>query len=113
MNQLPTEILLIIVDEMSKDVFHITLVNKELNNITKERIKKEKVQHKKKYIEQANKKRLFDCFQSVASVEECKWLRDMYIERWGGSNFMSSVRFVLGNCSHQVAQTWEKYLEIQ
>ena len=118
--QLPNDILFLIIEEMNMDVLPLVTVNKELQELSKERVEKEHAKHiaketrKTAYIAKlrGGVNMWWDGFHGVSSIEECDILRELYKKEYGDITFMSRVRYTSGNTFQIAAETWHRYLQI-
>ena len=115
--QLPTEILILVFDEMNMDILPTITVNKELYELSQERLKKMKARQKRKTdffrlcTESSNF--WYTGFHSVQTLEECDFLRKAYEDKFSLSSlFFRKARYTMGNTYLVAAETWHKYLEL-
>lgn len=118
LSKLPDDILLIIIDEMNADIFTVSIVNKEFNELSQNRLKEEKAarERKKAFYERCKGGRSFywNAFHGVQTLEECYWLREKWLlEEFGNQlSFISRVRYTRGNTFQVAAETWTSFLII-
>lgn len=114
---LPSEILIIISDDMNENIFSILLVNKEFRTLASDRLlrEKEKVMEKKQFFERVLKPdgKFWDAFHSVQSLNECKFLEERYIKLYDKKNFISRARYAFGNTYQVATEAWFEYFNQQ
>jgi len=119
--QLPSDILITIFNNMQKDVLHSLTVNKEINNILKERMVTELDKYKRKlaFFTRMKEKATegstgfyWYAFNFVTTVEECEFLRERYSSEYDNSTFIGSVKYTINNTYQVSAETWTLYLQI-
>lgn len=112
---LPTEILIIITDDMNENIFSILLVNKEFRTLASDRLlrEKEKVMEKKQFFERVLKPdgKFWNAFYSVQSLNECKFLEERYIKLYDKKNFISRARYASVNTYQVAAEAWFEYFK--
>ena len=114
-NQLPSDILIIIIDEMNDNIFPISLVNKEFHNLSRERILKEKEKYKRKnaFFKRCNHINFYwDAFNKVVDQEECDFLREKFTKQFGLDAFIPRVRYRIGYTLQIPTEIWHLYLKI-
>lgn len=116
--QLPDDIIIFIVDEMNENIFNVSIVNKELHAISKNRIKKEREKYDRKqsfYTKCSNegsKNFIYNAFHSIVTLEDCDFLYERYVPLYGFISFISRIKYTMGNTYQIPAETWAMYLKI-
>ena len=116
--QLPDDILIVIVDEMNNNIFSVSMVNKELHRISKNRIKKEREKYDRKiafYAKCSNEGTtnfIYNAFHGVVTLEDCDFLYERYVPFYGFRSFISRIKYTMGNTYQIPAETWAMYLKI-
>ena len=113
---LPTEILIIISDDMSENILPISLVNKEFQAITAKRVLRERKERKermerKEFFDRVIKPngKFWDAFHGVQSVKECIFLQERYVKLYGETGFISRARYTSGNTYQVATEAWFEY----
>ena len=115
---LPTEILILIFDEMNMDILPTITVNKELYELSQERLFKMNARQKRKkdfFIRCTESKFWYNGFHGVQTLEECDFLHKAHNDKFGSdvsSLFFGKARYTLENTYQVAAETWYKYLLI-
>jgi len=114
---LPDDMLLIIIDEFNSDIFQVSVVNKEFNKLSQQRLDAEKERSLAKYEFIVGKcKRGIDirwvhnAFHGVTSVEECEFIKEIHTKKVGLRLFLKQVRYTINHTYQVAAETWTKYL---
>jgi hypothetical protein len=115
--QLPDDILLNIVEIFNSNILYIHMVNKQFNLISYPRIQKEKERVLNKYIFLVEKcKRgidkcwLSNAFHSVITIEECEFINEVYVPKYGFELFIRQVHYSIGDSYQTTSEIWTKYL---
>jgi hypothetical protein len=112
--QLPTDILIIIIENMNKDIMPLSIVNKTLYQLSQPCLKEqhEKYIRKKAFFYRCTELRLLiKGFNCVESIEECEFLHEAYNEKFG-SGFIPRVRYIMLNTLQIATENWFRYLQI-
>jgi hypothetical protein len=140
--QLPDDIIIKIVDEMNDNILSVSIVNKELLKLSETRIRKAKEKYNRKIMFYKKCSILFkhgevykietgfqslpiitsnsvknisfiqNGFQRVTSIEECYFIYDYFVKKFGKETFISRVHYTIKN-THQIqAETWTLWLSI-
>jgi hypothetical protein len=117
--QLAEDILIMIIDEMNENISHVSIVNKEFQELSKNRLRREreKVERRIAFFEKCRgsgeKKNFYwNAFNGVITLEECDFLYNRYASDYDFSTFISRVRYTLRNTYQITKETWTKYLMI-
>ena len=116
LNNLPNDILYIIVDKMNDNILPVSIINKKFYTIANERLEREKkyvLQKKAFFVRLINPYvYLWDAFYKVQSVQECIFLHERYEKIFGNDQgFLKTAKFVYNN-SYQIAtETWHQYFD--
>lgn len=110
---LPTEILIIISDDMNENILPISLVNKEFQAITAKRVLRERKERmeRKEFFDRVIKPdgKFWDAFHGVRSVKECIFLQERYVKLYGETSFISRARYTSGNTYQVATEAWFEY----
>lgn len=127
LENIPSELLNIIVNEMNDNIYYISLTSKRLYEICKERLENERAQCKRRYyfFDKCNKSIdnpvnklqkhvniFWNAFNGVTTIEECNFVREKYKKKFGDSSFMSRVRYTIDNSFQSVTEVWESYMRL-
>lgn len=114
--QLPSEIIFIIFNDMTDNHIALQSVNKELKELTNDKIKEKhakylrKQEFYKKCESFPGKSFYWNAFHSVLSLEECEFLCEKYSNEFGSETFLSTVNYTIGNTFQITAEAWTEYL---
>ena len=119
--QLPEDILIKIIDEMNDNIFHVSIVNKEIYTLSNDRLRREreKIERRVAFFERFYRGDgigptifYWNAFHGVITIEECNFLYERYTKDYDSRTFMSRVRYTIGNTYQIAAETWTQYLQI-
>ena len=115
--QLPVDILLYIVYTFNSDIFHVHNVNKEFNRLSNPFIEKKKKRALNKHCFLVKKcKRgidkcwLYNAFHSVTTIEECQFIQEMYVPKFGLQLFIRQIGYTIGDSYQTITELWTEYL---
>jgi hypothetical protein len=115
--QLPDDILIMIIDEMNENISHVSIANKEFQELSRNRLRheREKIERRVAFFEKCRgsgeKKNFYwNAFNGIITLEECDFLYNRYAKDYDSSTFISRVRYTLRNTYQITRETWTKYL---
>ncbi len=115
--QLPIDILLYIVYDFNSNIFQVHTVNKEFNMLSHPLVEKKKKRAFDKHCFLVEKcKRgidkcwLYKAFNSVTTIEECKFIQEMYVPKFGLQLFIRQINYTIGDSYQTIAELWTEYL---
>jgi hypothetical protein len=113
---LPDDIIMIMI-EMTKNIFHVSIVNKEINKLCQIRLYKEKEKYNRKIIfydmcsTYGTKNFFWNAFTYVKSTEECNLVYKKYIEKYEKESFLSRVNYVILESNQITSETWTMWIQ--
>ena len=114
--ELPLDILYLIFDEMNSDIIPLLTTNKELHQLSQERLNKKREKYNNKILFFAKCKNSdhnfwWNAFHSVITQEECEFVREKYKSTFDEDNFNSRVRYTIGNTYQVTEEAWYEYAQ--
>jgi hypothetical protein len=109
--QLPLDMLIIIFDEMNNDIIPLLTVNKELYELSQERLKEQYEKYIRKIIFFGTITNIYYSFKNIKTLEECSFLREKWGTIYGNCFFFSRVQYTIKNSFQLPTELWTQYLK--
>jgi hypothetical protein len=112
---LPEDILIKIINTDNENIFTVSNVNKELYLLLHEILKEKKrvYDRKNSFYDRCKQGNFYwNAFNSVITLEECDFLYEKYSKEFGPENFISRVKYTMGEAFQVQTETWYNYIQI-